>query len=43
MEKEYNFANGERRKFYKNDVRINLSVYLEVEHYNLDKEREFLK
>lgn len=29
MKKEYNFSKGERGKFYKPDVQLNLPVYLE--------------
>ena len=29
MKKEYNFAKGERSKFYKPDIQLNLPVYLE--------------
>jgi len=29
MKKEYNFSKGERGKFYKSDIKINLPIYLE--------------
>ena len=29
MKKEYNFAKGERGKFYRPDIQLNLPVYLE--------------
>ena len=31
MEKEYDFSKGERGKFNRSDVRLNLPVYLESE------------
>lgn len=31
MKKEYNFANGERGKFYRPGTRLNLPVYLDAE------------
>jgi polyhydroxyalkanoate synthesis regulator protein len=31
MKKEYDFSQGERGKFYRPDIRLNLPVYLEKE------------
>ena len=31
MRKEYDFSQGERGKFYRQDIRLNLPVYLEKE------------
>ena len=31
MRKEYDFSNGERGKFFNNDVKLNLPVYLDDE------------
>lgn len=31
MKKEYNFSKGERGKFYRQDVHLNLPIYLEPE------------
>ena len=31
MEKEYDFSKGERGKFHRPDIRLNLPVYLESE------------
>jgi hypothetical protein len=31
MKKEYNFSKGERGKFYRPDIQLNLPVYLEPE------------
>ena len=31
MKKEYDFTKGERGKFYRPDIRLNLPVYLEKE------------
>ena len=32
MKKEYDFSNAERGKFYKNDLTLNLPVYLDKEN-----------
>ncbi|MGR3179127.1 MAG: hypothetical protein ACUZ8E_13835 [Candidatus Anammoxibacter sp.] len=34
MKKEYDFSKGERGKFYKPDVTLNLPVYLDSEAYS---------
>ena len=34
MKKEYDFSKGERGKFYKPDVKLNLPVYLDSEAYS---------
>ncbi len=31
MKKEYDFSKGERGKFYKHDLKLNLPIYLEPE------------
>ena len=33
MKKEYDFSKGERGKFYKPDMKLNLPVYLDDEAY----------
>ena len=33
MKKEYDFSKGERGKFYKPDVKLNLPIYLDDEAY----------
>ena len=33
MKKEYDFSKGERGKFYKTDMKLNLPVYLDDEAY----------
>ena len=36
MKKEYDFSKGERGKFYRSDIQINLPVYLEpdlIKHF----------
>ncbi len=33
MKKEYDFSQGERGKFYKNNVKLNLPLYLEPETF----------
>ena len=35
MNKEYDFSKGERGKFYKPDVKLNIPVYLDSEAYSL--------
>lgn len=37
MKKEYDFSKGERGKFYKPDVKLNLPVYLDDEAFNFVK------
>jgi hypothetical protein len=32
MKKEYDFSKGERGKFYTNDLKINLPIYLDSEN-----------
>ena len=34
MNKEYNFSKGERGKFYKPDVKLNIPVYLDSVAYS---------
>ena len=31
MKKEYDFSKGERRKFYRPDVKLNIPIYLDEE------------
>jgi hypothetical protein len=40
MKKEYNFSKGERGKFYRPDIQLNLPVYLEpdVKQYFADSD-----
>ncbi len=37
MKKEYDFSKGERGKFYKPDLKLNLPVYLDSEAYSFVK------
>ncbi len=41
MKQEYNFSNGERGKFFQNNARLNLPVYLDedVLHYLQERAR----
>ena len=34
MKKEYDFSKGERGKFYKSDLKLNLPIYLEPEIFS---------
>jgi len=34
MEQEYDFSAGERGKFYKKNVRLNMPIYMEPENQN---------
>ena len=38
MKKEYDFSNGERGKFYKPNIKLNLPVYLDDEVYTFVNE-----
>ena len=33
MQKEYNFSNAERSKFYRKDARLELPIYLDADNY----------
>lgn len=37
VEKEYDFSAGEKGKFYKKNIKLNLPVYLEDENLNFVK------
>lgn len=39
MKKEYNFSKGERGKFYRPDVELNIPVYLESDVAKVVRER----
>ncbi|MFQ5640164.1 MAG: hypothetical protein ACE5IR_19465 [bacterium] len=34
MKKEYDFSKGERGKFYKPDIKLNIPIYLDPEAYS---------
>ncbi len=39
MKKEYNFSKGERGKFYRPDVELNIPIYLEPDVAKVVRER----